>query len=441
MRQATIRKWSTATVLLATAIACGDDSAGPAKSIQLAAAPSSLTIQQGQSGTVTLTLTRVGGFSEAVTAAVSGLPTGILVSAATFSGTTTTATVTIDVAASAAPGQYTATVTGSASGVASATATFTLTVTAAPNVALAVAPTALTVQQGASGNATINLTRTNFTGAVALTLDAPPAGVTGAFTPASTTTNTSALSVSVAVTVAPGNYTLTIKGSATGVGDRTTTLALTVTAPPASIALAIAPPTGTITQGSSGLATLNITRTNFTGAVTLAASGAPAGLTIGFSETPTTASQVQLTYAAALTAPIGTHTITVTASGAGVSNATATFSLTVTQAPPAGTVEYQFCSSSEDPAFFAYQDGAAAWQRVTGLLSAGVYRYTFTLTQGRGGVFFVKQSGSTAMTTTRFRVPAFSRVLPDVDARLVPPTVGVTAVPYETTVFYGTTSE
>jgi hypothetical protein len=432
-------------------LACDSDkssSAGPGPFIELTAAPISVTIQQGASGLITLTLVRGGGFSGTVALAVAGLPAGMIasVSPTSLSGTTTTATVTVDVAGNVVPGPYTATVTGSATGVQNTTTVFTVAVTAAPDVALTVTPATLTVQQGASGSATVNITRTAFTGQVALSLDAPPPGVIGTFSPASAPTTSSALTVAVAATVAPGAYTLTIKGSATGVGDRTTTLALTVTAAPATIAVALAPPSASVVQGGSGQTAVNITRTSFSGPVSLAASGAPAGVTIGFSETPTAAAQVQLTYAAALTAPIGTHLITVTASAGGVSNATATFTLQVAPASPSGQVEFQFCSSSEDPVFFASQDGSGAWQRVTGTQSSGVYRYTFSLTQNRGGVFYVQESGTppSARGTigALLKAPRIRRILPDAVARLAPAAMTAAAVVYyETTVVYGTTNE
>lgn len=441
---------ATMSLILGATLACdgGDDGpSGPTPSIQLTASPTSLTLQQGASGTVTLTLARTN-FASPVSVAVSGLPAGVSasVSPASLTGATTSATVTVDVASSVAPGNYTATVAGSATGVVNASTTFALTVTAAPNVVLTLTPPTLTIQAGRSGNTSVTVTRTNFTGTLTLSLDAPPAGITGSFSPVTVAADNSALTVNVALGVAPANYTLTIRATATGLGERTVTLPLTVTAPPpGSIALVISPQSASVVQGSMGQTTLSITRTDFNGAVALAAAGAPAGVSVTFSETPTMASQVQLLYTTTLAAPVGTYTITVTASATGVSNATATFTLQVTQAPPSNQVEVQFCSSSDNPVFFAYQDGAGSWQPVTGTLSGGVYRYAFSLTQNRGGVFFVQLSGSSTprwSSGASSRWPMLSRVLPDATARfgLAPATTTAVDV-YETTVFYGTTAE
>src|SRR5688572_2812727 len=102
---------------------------------------------------------------------------------------------------------------------------------------LTVAPAALSIGAGSSSSATVTIVRTNFTGAVSLALQNPPAGITGVFTPASTTTNGSALVISVAATVAPGSHALTIQGSATGPGRKTASITVTVPQPPAGASI------------------------------------------------------------------------------------------------------------------------------------------------------------------------------------------------------------
>lgn len=451
--------WRGARIaMLAGALAAcnGDDgdggTTGPTGSIQIAASPASLSVQQGTSATVSLTLTRGGSFAGVVTVAVEGLPTGLGATSvpATLTGTTTSATVTVTASASVAPATYTATVRATATGVGDATTTFAVVVTATPNVTLSVAPSALTVAQGATGAATVTLTRTNFTGTVALTLDAPPAGISASFTPASATGTTSDMLVTVAPGTAAGNYTLTIKGTGTGIGDRTTTLALTVPPPPMSIAIAVAPAAASVAQGGTGEAMVTITRTNFAGAVALSASGMPTGVTIAFDQSPTTLNQMRMTYTVSASATVGTFPITVTAQATGVGTATAAFSLQVTAAV-ASQVEFQFCSASENPVFFAARDGAGAWQVVTATLSANVYRYRFTLTQAVGGVFYVQQNGSAivagrasgmlgALASPRQLV---SGALPDAVARLLPAALPQTtlASSYESTAYFATAAE
>jgi subtilase family serine protease len=112
--------------------------AGP--SFTLSASPSTLSVAQGSSGTSTITVTPVDGFSGSVTLAASGLPSGVT---AGFSPnpTSSTSTLTLTVGASAATGTSTITVTGTSGSLSSQT-TVQLTVTAnGPVVSLS--PTSL----------------------------------------------------------------------------------------------------------------------------------------------------------------------------------------------------------------------------------------------------------------------------------------------------------
>ena len=85
----------------------------------------------------------------------------------------------------------------------------------AADYTLALAPEALRMIEGGTGFETVTITRTNFTGAVTLSLGNAPAGVTGSFEPAGPTGTSSTLTVSVAAAVAPGVYNLTVDGTAT----------------------------------------------------------------------------------------------------------------------------------------------------------------------------------------------------------------------------------
>ncbi len=444
-----LRSHSTVLLVAGALLACSNDddggSSGPVPTIQIAVAPTAMSVQQGGDATVTVILTRGGNFAGTVTATVDGLPPGLsaAVVPATLSGTTTSAVVTLTAGATVTPGAYTAVVHATAAGVGEASANVAVTVTAAPNVALAVAPAALTLQGGSTGAATVTITRTNFTGAIALSLVTPPAGITGTFTPASTTGETSALALDVASTVAPGTYPLTIKGTAAGIGDRTVVLTLTVTAPPGTIAVTVTPASTSVVQGGSGEVFVDIGRTNVTSPVSLSASGMPAGVTIAFDQNPTTLAQVRLTYSVAASTAVGDYTITVTAQATGVQPASGTFVLHVTAASAATQVEYQFCSASDNPLFFAARDGTGSWQVVSATLVSGVYRYRFALAQAVGGVFYVQQSGSAlaARPSSGVRLPngvPSTRLAADALARMLPQAAALT---YETTVLFARAEE
>lgn len=332
------RRALTAIAIL-TAIGCGgdDDGNGPTGSISLTASPSTLTLAQGASGTVTVTLVRGGGFADPVNVAVTGLPAGVTLSVtpAQLTGTTTQATVTVNVGSTVQPGTYTATVTATATGIGSATANYTLTVTATPNYALTATPATVPIGQGGSGQTTIGIQRTNFAGTpVTLTLDAPPAGITGSFNPASPVTgDQSVLTINVAGTVQQGNYNLTVKGSAAGPGDKTTTVAVTVGPPPA-YTLTTTPTTVSIPAGATGDVTVNIARTSFAGAVTLSLDAPPQGITATFNPAaPTgTATTSTATISVPANATLGTHNVTIKGTATGLADRTTTVAVTVTAA-------------------------------------------------------------------------------------------------------------
>src|SRR5206468_12235424 len=109
----------------------------------------------------------------------------------------------------------------------------------------------------------VTITRTNFTGAVTLSLGSAPAGVTGSFDPATPTGTSSTLTVSVAAAVAPGVYNLTVDGTGTP-GSRSTPLTLTVTAA-GDYALSLTPAALTVGQRATGTATVTSTGSNYPG--------------------------------------------------------------------------------------------------------------------------------------------------------------------------------
>jgi glucuronoarabinoxylan endo-1,4-beta-xylanase len=93
----------------------------------LSPSASSLTVKQGSSGTDTITVTDIGGFTGSVAFTASGMPSGVT---AAFSPTssTTSSVLTLTASSTATTGAFTITVTGT-SGSTTATTSFTLNVT------------------------------------------------------------------------------------------------------------------------------------------------------------------------------------------------------------------------------------------------------------------------------------------------------------------------
>lgn len=219
--------------------ACGGDPVptepGPA-TLSIALTPSTGTVVQGGSLTVSGTATVGGSFTGDVTFTVTGLPAGVTwtVGSPTTAGSTVTVDITVNVAASVAPGTYAGTITAEGSGVSASTA-YSLTVTAAPTGGFTLGSVAdASVQQGGSTTRTVDIARTGgFTGDVTITVEGVPSGVTATPAPATTSGASSTITIDVSGSAATGTSTLTVRGTATGRPDATTTFGLTITAPPA----------------------------------------------------------------------------------------------------------------------------------------------------------------------------------------------------------------
>src|SRR5438067_13432660 len=196
-----------------------------------------------------------------------------------------------------------------------------------------------------TGTTTVTITRTNFTGAVTLSLGSAPSGVTGSFNPTAPTGTGSTLTVSVGAAVASGVYDLTVDGSAT-VGARSTPLTLTVGAHATGSLVNGRTYSGTIsvpgdldtwtftaTQGdyiALSVGTVTQTTAHFAPWIRLLS---PTGVLLGNSSTQTGASNV------AATAPTsGTYTVIIGSYLGGFYDGTGSYRLTLAQGPGAVVV-------------------------------------------------------------------------------------------------------
>jgi aryl-phospho-beta-D-glucosidase BglC (GH1 family) len=282
-------------------------------------------VTQGAGGTSTLT--RSGCGSTPATFAATGLPAGVSV---TFNpqnttGASSVATFTASAAAAVGTANVTVTMTSSAF---TRTVAIALTVNPAQNFTVSASPASLTINPGASGTSTLTYARTGgFTAAISCGITGQPPGATGTFNPASTTGNSSVLTIALPAGTAPGSYTITI--TCTG-GGLSRSVTLTVTVPGTSnFTIAASPAALSVARGASGTSTITITRTSFTAAVGLTASGLPTGVTASFAPASTTGNSSVLTLTVGAAAAAGTSTVTVTGTS-GTLVRTAAVSLTVT---------------------------------------------------------------------------------------------------------------
>ena len=117
-------------VAVAALLACDDDTTPPG-AISIAVSPGTITIAQGSTGSVTVTLSRTPGFSNPVTLSVSGLPAGVTttITPNVLEGLVASAEIDITVGAAVPPGNYLGRVNATAEG-GETTLTWQLTVTA-----------------------------------------------------------------------------------------------------------------------------------------------------------------------------------------------------------------------------------------------------------------------------------------------------------------------
>ncbi len=362
---------STATIALTVA-------APP--SFTLTASPASLTVLQGASATSTITIVPHNGFTAAVALTASNLPAGVT---ASFTASTLTLTATT----SAALGSATITITGT-SGSLSNTATIALTVAAPATFTLTASPAGLTVLQGSTATSTIAVVPHNgFNSAVTFAASGLPTGVTASFT-------NSTLTLTASTSAALGSATITITGTS-GTLSSTATIALTVTAPP-SFTLTASPARLTVLQGSTAASTIAVVPHNgFTGAVTLTASGLPAGVTASFTNST-------LTLTATNSATISSATVTITGTS-GTLSSTATIALTVTAAHPSFTL-------TASPASLTILQGSTAVSTIAILphngFTAAVTLTASGLPKGVTATFSAVKSGASTLTLAAAKTAA-----------------------------------
>jgi hypothetical protein len=303
-------------------------------SVSLSATPASQSISPGQSTLFNVVIDR-RNFTGNVGLSISGLPSG---ATAVFSPQNTTgnsSVLTISTTSSVTSGTFPLSLSGTAPGLTIAPFALTLTVQQAGSVRLSAAPAQNTVAAGQKAVYAVTIDRTNFSGAVNLSVSGLPSNTTSMFAPASTTGNSSTLTITTTMATPIGGYTLTIEGTASGVTVSRASVMLVVnaTAQP-TVRFSVTPASQTVTAGQSADYTVMLDRISFTGLVDVSVgvrtAQVPAGMNARFSQDPVTGNTTVLTLSTTSATPAGTYTLFIrgTATGATVSDS-ADFTFTV----------------------------------------------------------------------------------------------------------------
>jgi hypothetical protein len=202
-----------------------------------------------------------------------------------------------------------------------------------PDFAIDASPAALTIAQGSNSTSTISTYALgDTTQSVSLTATGLPAGASATFTPNPITSGgSSSMKLTVGSSTAPGDYTITVKGTGP-TSNHSTSVALKVFDPATSdFSITRTPSALTVPQGSKG--TVNVsTAVIFGGAqsITLSSSGVPSGTSVSFSPSPITAgNDSTMTISVGTSTPKGTYTLTIKGTGTGANHST-TLGLKVT---------------------------------------------------------------------------------------------------------------
>jgi hypothetical protein len=201
-------------------------------------------------------------------------------------------------------------------------------------VSLSLQPTTISVPLDGEVTLTLTVSRSGeFRGAVALSLQNAPAGISAAFGPPTTTGQVS--TVAVTVTVAPGaslgSHSITIRGDASPLPHAIALLQLTVTQPP-FYALAVSDSTPTILRGGTVPLVLRAARTAFTGGVILSLDGV-AGITAAFGANPLHGDSTSMTVSVNGGVAPGNYIVALRGSAVGLADRSVPMTVTVTGDP------------------------------------------------------------------------------------------------------------
>lgn len=301
--------------------------------LTLTSGTDAVSVPQGVSGSVPLSITRTNGFLGAVTLFADGLPANVT---ATFSpgllpSAQTVSTLSLSALAGAALGTSTITIRAKSPGKPDQTVPvqFTVTPSSAIGFSVAAAPATFSLVAGAAKQGMLTVTRTGgFAGTVQMALTGAPAGVTGVLTPSATVPGVVNLTLTTTAAAVPGNYTLSVSASATGETTRLIPIALTITAVPA-VKVSVSPTSVKIAPSGFAQVAVLLTRVGgLTGDLVMTAEGLPAGVTASFGPSPVIATVTTMTLSATAGAQTGVFNVVVKAA-AGSDVGTAAFPLTV----------------------------------------------------------------------------------------------------------------
>lgn len=323
------------------------------------------------------------------------------------------ALVTLSAAAAADPGNYEVVVRGSAAGMTDREISVTVTIT--DDRIQLLAPDTVTAAQGGAATAEIHIQRSDYPGAVAVSAEELPAGVTADFQPAEAAGASAVMALTAGAQAVPGLYTFMLRGQGTGVPD--VTVEMTLELQTSSVAVSVSPSSVRLYQEGTATAGASISRVRFPGAVRLEVDGGSPGLSVVAEPEIITGTAATLQVQASAAVPPGDYDFQVravpVASEPGESHA-ATLRVAVRPRSSDANVMLDW-SACAPPDWIAFQDGAEPWGQAP--LDGGIAQ--FAVTADKGGFAYV-EGGNTLtvryMTLQELAAEPFDMCPPPVPA-------------------------
>lgn len=180
--------------------------------LSIAVSPTSASVAPGGTLLFTVSLTRSGGLSDPVTLSASTPPSGVSITFSPNNTTASSSTMTVVTSAGTPPGAFNIWITAVA-GMFVRSALASVSVQPSGSFVLAASPNPQVLVPGASNAIGVSIIRApGFGSTVALSVSGLPSGVTGTFSPSSTTGNISILTLTATNAVALGSFSITITG-------------------------------------------------------------------------------------------------------------------------------------------------------------------------------------------------------------------------------------
>ncbi|MBL0171987.1 MAG: hypothetical protein IPP90_14945 [Gemmatimonadaceae bacterium] len=341
-----------------------------------------VTIAKGGIGRSSATITRTN-YVLPVTLTLGGA-TGIsaIFDESPLAGTSTP--FTIAVASTVPSGTYDVFVRGTGPGVTDRTVPMTVNVSGEPLQLLT--GVSITAPQVSTRAAELIVNRATQVGAVTLSAENLPSGVTAVVHPLAPGAGSTTFTVAITAAALPGTSRITLRARAAGVPDATADIDLRVTE--AGIEFKPVSTSLQLFQGTAIKSSVTIARTDYAGDVAFTADNVPVGLTVSVLPSSTTGDTVALDVSASADINAGTYTVALRAIPSALMPSAMRVAFVPVVVHPRSTsvgnvlLDWSKC---ETPEWVAGQDGSGPWLRLDPV--AGTFR--FTVTQPRGGFAYV----------------------------------------------------